>query len=77
MTAVIPQVWDDRPVRPDLSSHLKQRYEIGIELYWHGRGSECSSHGYSAKNILVSGSDMLRSSWASLEAPVLVFQAQL
>ena len=26
MTAVIPQVWDDSPVRPDLSSHLKQRY---------------------------------------------------
>ena len=29
MTAVIPQVWDDRPVRPDLSSHLKMRYAEG------------------------------------------------
>ena len=26
MTAIIPQAWDDGPVRPDLSSHLKQRY---------------------------------------------------
>ena len=30
MTAVIPQVWDDRPVRPDLSSHLKQRYDLFV-----------------------------------------------
>ena len=26
MTAIIPQVWDDSPVRLDLSSHIKQRY---------------------------------------------------
>ena len=42
MTAVIPQVWDDSPVRPDLSSHLKQRYALrGLAGTTAGRDRGC------------------------------------
>ena len=33
--AVIPQVWDDRPVRPGRSSHLKMRYGSRVLIcFW-------------------------------------------